>query len=65
MPVQTNIIALWNVNLKLIKMKYLYLLEEFDVLSYSGSIHNLHMPYPLGFTLLQNMLEKDFAFNKL
>lgn len=46
-------------------MKSLYLLEGFDVLSYSGSVHNIHMPYPLGFTLLlQIMLGKEFGFSK-
>ena len=45
-------------------MKFLYLLKEFDVLSYSESTHIIHMSYPLGFTLLlQNVFEKDFAFS--
>lgn len=42
------------------------MLEGFEVLSYAESTQITYMSYPPGFVLLlQNMLEKDFAFSKV
>ena len=43
----------------------LYLLRGFDVLSYSGAVHNVHRPCPLGFTVTTKYAGKRLVLPSL